>query len=128
MKTIDVAAGVVRDAAGRVLLCMRKGALQGLWEFPGGRREPGESLAECLKRELMEELEQVLSFLKDTGLPMTLAQLGVKEVVPETLKKVAEAACVPTQSTRNLRADIAAQEVYDAILEADRMGRAYLAR
>lgn len=81
-----------------------------------------------LERAPEEELEQVLSFLKDTGLPMTLAQLGVKEVVPETLKKVAEAACVPTQSTRNLRADIAAQEVYDAILEADRMGRAYLAR
>ena len=56
MKTIDVAAGVVRDPAGRVLVCMRKGALQGLWEFPGGKREPGESLAECLKRELMEEL------------------------------------------------------------------------
>ena len=75
-----------------------------------------------------EELDQVLSFLKDTGLPLTLAQLGVKEVVPETLKKVAEAACVPTQSTKNLRADITAQEVYDAILEADRLGRAYLSK
>lgn len=39
--------------------------------------------------------------------------------MPETLKKVAEAAVVPTQSTKNLRADITAQEVYDAILEAD---------
>ena len=75
-----------------------------------------------------EELEQVLSFLKDTGLPLTLAQLGVKEIVPDTLMKVAEAAVVPTQSTKNLRADITAQEVYDAILEADRLGRAYLAR
>ena len=59
---------------------------------------------------------------------MTLAQLGVAEVVPETLHKVAEAACVPTQSTKNLRADITAQEVYDAILEADRLGREWLAR
>ena len=75
-----------------------------------------------------EELEQVLAFLRDTGLPLTLAQLGVKEIVPETLKKVAEAAVVPTQSTKNLRADITAQEVYDAILEADRIGRDYLAR
>ena len=75
-----------------------------------------------------EELEQVLGFLRDTGLPLTLAQLGVKEIVPETLKKVAEAAVVPTQSTKNLRADITAQEVYDAILEADRIGRDYLAR
>ena len=77
---------------------------------------------------LMEELEQVLAFLRDTGLPLTLAQLGVKEIVPETLKKVEEAAVVPTQSTKNLRADITAQEVYDAILEADRIGRDYLAR
>ena len=37
------------------------------------------------------------------------------------------AAVVPTQSTKNLRADITAQEVYDAILEADRIGRDYLA-
>lgn len=79
-----------------------------------------------LEKAPQEELDQVLSFMKDTGLPMTLAQLGVKEIVPETLHKVAEAACVPTQSTKNLRADITAQEVYDAILEADRIGRAYL--
>lgn len=72
-----------------------------------------------------EELEQVLSFLNDTGLPLTLEQLGVREIVPGTLQKVAEAACVPTQSTKNLRADITPQEVYDAILEADRLGRAY---
>ena len=67
----------------------------------------------------------MLSFLNDTGLPLTLEQLGVREVVPATLQKVAEAACVPTQSTKNLRADITPQEVYDAILEADRLGRAY---
>ena len=63
-----------------------------------------------LEKAPQEELEQVLAFLRDTGLPLTLAQLGVKEIVPETLKKVAEAAVVPTQSTKNLRADITAQE------------------
>ena len=68
-----------------------------------------------LEKAPQEELEQVLGFLRDTGLPLTLAQLGVKEIVPETLKKVAEAAVVPTQSTKNLRADITAQEGYDAI-------------
>lgn len=54
---LDVAAGVIRDARGRVLICRRKGRLEGLWEFPGGKREAGESIEECLRRELSEELD-----------------------------------------------------------------------
>ena len=74
-----------------------------------------------------EEMKGVLSFMRDVDLPMTLAQLGVKERNEETLRKVAEMAVVPTQSTKNLRADITADEVYDAILRADEIGRAFLA-
>lgn len=46
------------DADGRVLLCKRPQgkSLAGLWEFPGGKREPGETHETCLARELMEEL------------------------------------------------------------------------
>ena len=49
---------MITDPAGRVLLCRRPpGAHQGgLWEFPGGKLEPGESLAAALARELAEEL------------------------------------------------------------------------
>jgi len=54
---IEVAAGVVRNAEGRILICRRKGELDGLWEFPGGKREKGETFQQCLERELMEELE-----------------------------------------------------------------------
>ncbi|MBC7224031.1 MAG: NUDIX domain-containing protein, partial [Anaerolineae bacterium] len=51
-----VAAVLVRD--GRVLLAQRRpeDMLGGMWEFPGGKREPGETLRECLRRELQEEL------------------------------------------------------------------------
>lgn len=56
MDRVEVAAGVVVDSRGRVLLCQRRGELAGLWEFPGGKREIGESFADCLGRELMEEL------------------------------------------------------------------------
>jgi 8-oxo-dGTP diphosphatase len=55
---VRVAAGVIADADGRVLLARRPaGAHQGgLWEFPGGKAEPGESIGEALRRELAEEL------------------------------------------------------------------------
>ncbi len=53
-----VAAGIIRDETGRVLIAQRppEGLLGGLWEFPGGKQEPGESLEACLLRELREEL------------------------------------------------------------------------
>lgn len=55
----DVAAGVIWRDDGRFLIAQRPvdGLLGGLWEFPGGKREPDdESLAHTLKREIREEL------------------------------------------------------------------------
>ena len=54
----DVTAAVIRDGAGRLLIARRKARamLGGLWEFPGGKCHPGEALADCLRRELREEL------------------------------------------------------------------------
>lgn len=74
-----------------------------------------------------EETNQVLSFMKQVGLPMTLADLGITDVKEEEIRKVAEAAVVPTQSTKNLRKDITADEVYAAIMEADKIGAAFKA-
>jgi len=53
-----VIAGVIRDARGRILLARRTEGrdLAGLWEFPGGKREPGETPEAALARELHEEL------------------------------------------------------------------------
>ena len=57
MKLIEVAAGLV-FRQGQLLIAQRpaEAHLGGLWEFPGGKREPAESIEECLRRELMEEL------------------------------------------------------------------------
>lgn len=55
---VEVVAGVIRDLRGRILLARRTEGrdLAGLWEFPGGKREPGESAEAALARELHEEL------------------------------------------------------------------------
>jgi len=54
----DVAAAVITRADGRMLVAQRHAddMLGGLWEFPGGKREDGETLAACLAREIREEL------------------------------------------------------------------------
>ncbi|KAF1013977.1 MAG: CTP pyrophosphohydrolase [Stenotrophomonas maltophilia] len=57
-RSIHVVAAVITDARGRVLLNRRteNRDTAGLWEFPGGKREAGESSEQALARELREEL------------------------------------------------------------------------
>ncbi|WP_296369145.1 A/G-specific adenine glycosylase [Vulcanococcus sp. Clear-D1] len=53
-----IGVGVVRNASGQVLIDQRlnEGLLGGLWEFPGGKQEPGEPIETTIARELQEEL------------------------------------------------------------------------
>ena len=73
---IEVSAGVVYDREGRILICQRGEGRSNahLWEFPGGKREAGESAAECLIRELTEEL----------SLPVTEVALTASAVTSPT--------------------------------------------
>ena len=58
MNQLHVAAGILRDSSGRILITERlcDGPFDGLWEFPGGKIADGESSIQALIRELAEEL------------------------------------------------------------------------
>ena len=60
---IEVTAALIQDDAGRYLITQRRRGshLEGLWEFPGGKREAGESHEAALARELTEELSATFS-------------------------------------------------------------------
>ncbi len=56
MKTIEVVAAIIHQD-GRILATQRGyGEYQGLWEFPGGKMEPGETEEQAIVREIGEEL------------------------------------------------------------------------
>ena len=55
-KLIGVA--VIWDETGKILIDKRRlgDSFGGLWEFPGGKKEAGETIENCIKREVLEEL------------------------------------------------------------------------
>jgi mutator protein MutT len=57
MRQLDVSIAIIQRA-GRILICQRRkdDTFADLWEFPGGKIEPGETPERCLTREIQEEL------------------------------------------------------------------------
>ncbi len=71
LRAFTVVAAVIRNAEGNILLTRRPDDthMGGLWEFPGGKIEDGESPPQALERELAEEL----GIEVEVGLPITFA-------------------------------------------------------
>jgi 8-oxo-dGTP diphosphatase len=92
---IPVVAVALIDVGGRVLMQQRRSGAEhgGLWEFPGGKVEPGESLVESLCREISEELGialnadalEPLSFASDPALPYVILLYTCRDWVGEPL-------------------------------------------
>lgn len=67
LKTVHVAAGIIRKDGSDELLAVQRGYgdMQGLWEFPGGKLMRGETPEDAVRRELMEELQVKVTNLRD---------------------------------------------------------------
>lgn len=95
---VDVAAALIWDEDGRFLICQRPAhkARGLLWEFVGGKTEPGESLEETLVRECREELDvtvhpksiftQLIHEYPDITIRLTLFNASITEGIPKLLE------------------------------------------
>ena len=73
-----------------------------------------------------EEFEEVQNFCMEVGLPVTLEEIGV--TAAEQVETIAKNACVPGETIHNLAGDVQPVELYDAILQADAMGKLALGK
>ncbi|MGB4985748.1 MAG: glycerol dehydrogenase [Erysipelotrichaceae bacterium] len=73
-----------------------------------------------------DEINEVIDFLISVDLPVTLKQLGIKEVTKEKIMQVAMAASVPGETIHNMPFEVTVDKVYAAIMAADALGRYYL--
>ncbi|MGG5342579.1 glycerol dehydrogenase [Enterococcus sp. AZ192] len=71
------------------------------------------------------ELYEVLDFALSIGLPVCLADLGVKEITDAELTEVAEKSCIPEESIHSMPFPISVEQVKAAIIVADKIGAEY---
>ena len=71
----------------------------------------------------VEELEEVIGFCLEVGLPVTLEDLGIKDVKPEQIMEVAKLACADNDTLHNMPFEVTPETVAAAIKAADAYGR-----
>lgn len=72
-----------------------------------------------------EEIEKVLGFCLEVGLPVCLSDIGVNEISEEELIEVAKKSCIPEESVHSMPFDVTVESVAAAIMVADKLGREY---
>ena len=82
-----------------------------------------------LENSPLEEIEEVLEFSSSVGLPVTFAELGFEDDAPnyhEKLKEAAQLSCAEGETIHNMPFKVTADDVYAAMITADRLGRTWL--
>ncbi|MDD2981193.1 MAG: glycerol dehydrogenase [Hespellia sp.] len=73
-----------------------------------------------------DELEEIIEFCISLGLPVTLKELGIKEVTKEKILAVATAAAAENDTLHNMPFEVTPETVYGAIMAADAYGKYFL--
>lgn len=68
------------------------------------------------------EIDTVINFCKEVGLPTTLHELGITDISAERIMKVAVASCAPDDTMKNMPFKVIPEEVFSAIMIAHNLG------
>lgn len=100
--------------------------LEGTHKYFHGEKVAFGTIAQLvLENAPKEEIEEVLEFCLQVGLPVCLEDIGVETITEEELKEVAEKACIKEESIYSMPFPIDVDEVAAAIITADSIGKNY---
>lgn len=94
----------------------------------------GETVAFCTITQLIlenatkEEINEVVSFCDEIGLPITFADMGYEEIDLQKVMKASEVACAVNTTIHNMPFEVTPSMVYAALLTTDVLGKAYRER
>lgn len=104
MEKVHCVGGIVFDETGRLLLVRRgRPPGEGLWSLPGGRVEPGESDADALRRELLEETGLAIRIGRLAGVVDRPGPDGVTYVIRDYLATVSGGTLTPGDDAADAR-------------------------
>jgi len=78
-----------------------------------------------LENSPLEEIEEVIGFCLDVNLPITLKDMGIKEIKKDDIMKVAKATCAEGETIFNMPFELTYEDVYAAILTTDNLANLY---
>lgn len=100
--------------------------LEGTHKYFHGEKVAFGTIAQLvLENAPKEEIEEVLEFCLQVGLPVCLEDIGIETITEEELKEVAEKACIKEESIYSMPFPINVDEVAAAIITADSIGKNY---